>query len=452
MAAHAPTSPTSTADDAPAWLPLFISRAAPAEVVDAWLKAQGTDGYRKAAADPPAARTALRLAIVNARASCSSIDDDATSGWKYTGSLIRAVDRAFDVTPHWASPYFGKSKCPEGSCGMWWDRRELASPQVSTEPLASDLLEGWRRELRQAADPAVRSHKWAAPHWIPIEEVQDETLLDRTIRHVLRLSHAVDAGIAEQVGGAEFWTQRVSVHKPCKLHWDCDEMLGQTDGVLECPLMSAILYIGDEGGPTLMVGRSPTDELEGHAAWLERAWLTWPHAGQLVAFPGDMLHGVLPLPRPEAGSSSAHLSSSGGALRQTVLINLWPRSPQELPTMRTAFAPRLHQQQQPPQPSAATNPDAAAASPPAAAEVEAVAATTLPPPDDAEPAAPGVLREAPAPGTARAKHWLPYDSEDWPASELDLGMFYGWSKLWVQLPPMRYRTKQLEEFEAKVWC
>ena len=45
--------------------------------------------------------------------------------------------------------------------------------------------------------------------------------------------------------------------------------------------MSAIVYVGDVGGPTLMIGRSPDDDVKGHRSWLERCWLVWPHAGQV---------------------------------------------------------------------------------------------------------------------------------------------------------------------------
>ena len=32
-----------------------------------------------------------------------------------------------------------------------------------------------------------------------------------------------------------------------QLHWDCNEKLGRVTGLLECPLLSIIVYVGDEG-------------------------------------------------------------------------------------------------------------------------------------------------------------------------------------------------------------
>ena len=112
---------------------------------------------------------------------------------------------------------------------------------------------------------------------------------------LVRLSDtACGEAVRECATGVEFWAQRRSLAAPMHLHWDCDEKLGGMTGLLVCPLLSVILYVGDEGGPTLMIARSPADE--GPSSTLqppERCWLVWPHAGQIASFAGSMLHAVL---------------------------------------------------------------------------------------------------------------------------------------------------------------
>lgn len=412
----------------PAWLLQFIARAPAADVVAAWLQSMGPEGFKKAAADPHAARTALRVAIVDYRTTCESVYDDSQNGWKYTGSLLRAVDAALALPPPGHEEKITKAKCPPGSIGTWNDRNiEMAAPVVSLEPLDPALVSSWRSELRQASNETSRSHWWAGPHWIPIEGIGDATLLDRTIKHVIHLSASISSTIETETIGAEFWTQRVDPHAPCKLHWDCDEMLGQTDATVECPLMSAIVYISDEGGPTLMIGRSPTDDLGEHAAWRERGWLVWPHCGQIAAFPGNMLHGVLPLPTQSATRTPT--------LRQTVLINLWAKRPRELPELEREITPRL------------------AESEAEFAEAEALAEVISEASGERAPAAPGVLRAPPEADSVRTKSWSDSESQDWEATELRQGMFFGHSNWWLQLPTCgpKYSNYQVEEFTAKMW-
>ena len=413
----------------PEWLLQFIARAPAADVVAAWFQLMGPEGFKRAAADPHAARTALRVAIVDYRTTCESIYNDSQDGWKYTGSLLRAVDAAFALPPPGHEEKLTKAKCPPGSIGTWSDRAvEMAAPAISLEPLDPALVSSWRSELRQASSEASRSHSWAGPHWIPIESVGDATLLDRTIKHVLRLSASISSTIEAETVGAEFWTQRVDPHAPCKLHWDCDEMLGQSDSITDCPLMSAIVYISDEGGPTLMIGRSPIDDLGEHAAWLERGWLVWPHCGQVAAFPGNMLHGVLPLRTQSATRRTP-------TLRQTVLINLWAKRPSQLPELEPEIAPRL------------------AESEAELADAEALAEAISMASGEGAPSAPGMLRAPPEAGSVRRKSWPDSASQGWEANELRQGMFFGHSNWWVQLPPCgpEYRNYQVEEFTANMW-
>eukprot|EP00966_Prymnesium_polylepis_P048354 1120071-Prymnesium_polylepis.1 len=83
------TAATATSDVAgalPDWLARFGAKAPADEIVAAWLSALGPSGRREAEADPPAARTALRCAIVDSRDRSGAVRADAAAGWKFTGT------------------------------------------------------------------------------------------------------------------------------------------------------------------------------------------------------------------------------------------------------------------------------------------------------------------------------------------------------------------------------
>ena len=52
--------------------------------------------------------------------------------------------------------------------------------------------------------------------------------------------------------------------------------------------VSSVLYLTPNGGPTLILEQKPSDPLA------ERGYLVQPCPNQLLAFKGDLLHGVLP--------------------------------------------------------------------------------------------------------------------------------------------------------------
>jgi len=84
---------------------------------------------------------------------------------------------------------------------------------------------------------------------------------------------------------------------PCSCHEPSlqipPDILGVISGwlnpLLFIQVMSSVLYLGDCGGPTLIINQtSSSDTLD------ERAWAVHPVDGRLVVFKGDLLHGVLP--------------------------------------------------------------------------------------------------------------------------------------------------------------
>ena len=92
----------------PEWLRLYGIDAPAALVVKAWLEALGPVDREDANADPHSARTVLRLAIVDSRETSRAVRADATAGWKYTGSIIRALDEALGLAPARPTALFGQ--------------------------------------------------------------------------------------------------------------------------------------------------------------------------------------------------------------------------------------------------------------------------------------------------------------------------------------------------------
>ena len=53
---------------------------------------------------------------------------------------------------------------------------------------------------------------------------------------------------------------------------------------------STVLYLTESGGPTLVLEQTVSSPLA------QAAWLSWPRGNNLLAYPGNLLHGVIPGP------------------------------------------------------------------------------------------------------------------------------------------------------------
>ena len=53
-------------------------------------------------------------------------------------------------------------------------------------------------------------------------------------------------------------------------------------------MVSSVLFLTETGGPTLVLDQSPDGQLA------ERGWLVQPCPNRLLAFQGNLLHGVIP--------------------------------------------------------------------------------------------------------------------------------------------------------------
>jgi hypothetical protein len=115
--------------------------------------------------------------------------------------------------------------------------------------------------------------------------------------------------------------QHIPTGQPLGFHVDKDESIASNQMYLSHPEYSSILYLTDNGGPTLVLdqyspngnGYSPRVPHQGE--------ISYPTHNKYVVFNGDLLHGVLP---------GDHNRYSGvHNQRTTFLVNYWNDAPEE---------------------------------------------------------------------------------------------------------------------------
>ena len=277
------------------------------------------------------------------------------------------------------------------------------APLLATHPLPAPLLAAWRSELASADSQDERAHWWAQPHWIELPSTvsgsHEHGLIGATLRHVLTQFGTDDKLQLTEAVGCEFWTQRRAIDSSLHLHWDVDEELGRLQHELACPLASVILYLGDIGGPTLILDQAP-DQAQPAQPQPGRAqsggWLLWPHPGQIAAFRGNLLHAVLGLP-PQAPEQTNQ------GCRMTVIFNYWGKRPVDLPPLPAVLIPPLPQ-------------------------IETDQEVELP--------------------VHRTKTWSALEVARWPIKTLLLGQFDRSEQVELRLPEVVYRGYHMEAFDA----
>ena len=113
--------------------------------------------------------------------------------------------------------------------------------------------------------------------------------------------------------GAEFWAQSRPAGAFIDPHFDKDEFLLRSEGLMRMPCLSTVTYLSALGGPTVIFNQTATaDKLVSPAA-PDEAYFVWPRRSRHAVFQGDMYHAV-----------RGDLAVTGGH-RVTFLINWWAR-------------------------------------------------------------------------------------------------------------------------------
>lgn len=147
------------------------------------------------------------------------------------------------------------------------------------------------------------------------------TVIDAAIQelHSLLLGSAYGPCMTG-VTSAEWWAHCREPDEPHQLHFDLREAAlrqGLHHYHLQHPLVSSVLFLTESGGPTLVLDQDPQGPLA------SRGWLVQPCPNQLLAFKGNLLHGVIPgRPNASTADESSHQQFSGGK-RITLIVAWW---------------------------------------------------------------------------------------------------------------------------------
>jgi hypothetical protein len=161
-------------------------------------------------------------------------------------------------------------------------------------------LSGLVLELYQTEDPK-------GTFWQPVRS-GSETCVSAAAATLSRLLPS-----ATDCVGVEWWARVRPAGQAMAIHNDKDESLFRETGVLSHPRYSGVLYLLDEGGPTVVLASAAMEQ--GPARSGSTALLSHPSRNGFLAFPGRLAHGV-----------ARALPESGGR-RASLLMNWWPARP-----------------------------------------------------------------------------------------------------------------------------
>jgi hypothetical protein len=143
--------------------------------------------------------------------------------------------------------------------------------------------------------------------WFPLD-ARPRLCVEHAIASLLRLLPTT-----AEIRGAEWWVPARPSTQGMEWHCDCDRIVYARHKRYVRPQLSSVLYLGDAGGPTLIVddvardatARRPRTDL-GAVGYL-------PVPNRYGIFPGDRFHAVA--------------SRDDDRLRVTVAINWWTEKP-----------------------------------------------------------------------------------------------------------------------------
>jgi len=137
-------------------------------------------------------------------------------------------------------------------------------------------------------------------HWYSLD-APPRLLFEQVIQHLRRFVPR-----AHELVGAEWWFRATATDTEFPFHFDRDEGIRTS---IVSPSLASILYLSNAGGPTVILGATPS-----RSAAPDAGIAVHPRPGRFGMFPGELLHGVLPGP-------------SSRWPRVTMLVNWWRTVP-----------------------------------------------------------------------------------------------------------------------------
>ena len=126
----------------------------------------------------------------------------------------------------------------------------------------------------------------------------------------------------DNIAGAEWWVQVRTGGESIGFHYDKDEALASTKGVMKHPAISTVTYLSDIGAPTMILNQTTPDGNREIPDIPEEAYLVYPKSNNHLLFNGNLQHGVI-------SSAASRTSSTSIKKRVTLLINWWCEKPGE---------------------------------------------------------------------------------------------------------------------------
>ena len=126
--------------------------------------------------------------------------------------------------------------------------------------------------------------------------------------------------------GAEFWVQSRSQTENINFHYDKDESIASNKHYLVHPILSTVLYLTDEGSPTVILNQTSPDGNIEIPIVPQQGYFIYPKKNRYMIFAGDLQHGV-------CGTCNYYLMNDkkrkNDKKRITLLVNWWDQKPEE---------------------------------------------------------------------------------------------------------------------------
>jgi hypothetical protein len=181
-----------------------------------------------------------------------------------------------------------------------------------------------------------RPNKEETSFWLPVDDGRLPPPITAAEEAVHYIFDTLVPLPIEGLCGLEWWLHSRDPTTYMHMHFDRDEGFFRRCQLMRHPVLSSVFYVNSAGGPTLVVNQhasvdfkilDPVSPLDGVSCS--------PRTNQILFFPGDRLHGVLPAPpefRREGYTFVRDLAHpSVASERVTLMINFWTR-PLEDPT------------------------------------------------------------------------------------------------------------------------
>jgi len=158
---------------------------------------------------------------------------------------------------------------------------------VWDESLSLELLAQVRESVHDFSTYLHRNPRQVRTFWLS-RDAAPKTAAELAGRILLE---KVLGGRSEDFVGIEWWCKSQTANLGAHFHYD----MAVADGGFYRPTYSSVLYLADEGGPTVVLDQAA--DLH-HLQWPDvpqEGYVVMPHVNRWMVFPGELRHGMIPV-------------------------------------------------------------------------------------------------------------------------------------------------------------